>query len=152
VKFSIKLSGGEELDRKLKNLETKVSRKIVRKAVRAAQKEPLVVAKSNAKTMIGGAMGGLISKWIKILSPKKQYRGSYRLDVGVSSMANDTFVVNSKSNKRNYIPAAIEYGHGSNKNEAAIPYMRNAHEKTKTRSLRTFKSVLKKGIEETARS
>lgn len=152
--ISMNITGGRELERKLLNIERKVAKKIVRKAVRVAQKPTLLAAKASAKSMIRprvgeagelGAMGSLIANNLKIISPK-QRRGSYRLSVGIDSKANDIFVDISKTGKRNYIPAAIEYGHGSNKEQCAIPFMRSADRSTKRAKVGMVTKELRRGI------
>jgi len=150
--IALRIEGGRELERKLLNIEVKTAKKVVRKAVRNAQKPTLAKAKSNAKSMLKsrfggglGSMGSLIAKNLKIIAGK-QKRGSYRLSVGISSKANDIFVETSKAGKRNYIPAAIEYGHGSTKEQCAIPFMRGADLSTETKKRAIIISELRKGI------
>jgi hypothetical protein len=148
------IRGGKELERKLLNIERKVAKKVVRKAVRVGQKSTLAAAKTNAKSMIKsglggegelGTMGSLIANNLKIVSPK-QRKGSYRLSVGIDSKANDIFVDISKAGKRNYIPAAIEFGHGSTKEACAIPFMRNANAKTEGGKVGIVTKELRRGI------
>lgn len=144
--ISVEVENAPQIEQWLKRIEQKTAKKVVRKAVRAAQRPTLATAKGLAKAMIGGEMGSLISKNIKIISPK-QKRGSYRLNVDVSNKANDIFIVTSKSGTRNYIPAAIEYGHGSNKDQSAIPFQRTANFRTEKKKVPIFSRTLKQGIE-----
>ena len=155
--IGLRIEGGKELEQKLLNIERKTAKKVVRKAVREGQKPTLAKAKSNAKTMIKsgsgeglGSMGSLIANNLKIIGGK-QRRGSYRLSVGISSKANDIFVDTTKKGKRNYIPAAIEYGHGSNKNQCAIPFMRNANESTEAMQRKIVIDKLRSGILQAAK-
>lgn len=152
--ISIQLEGGKELEAKLKTLETKVSRKIVRKAVRAAQKPVITVAKSNALSMVGGNMGGLIAANIILRAVKKQRRGSYGMSLRLKSKSEGApaeFVHVSKTGRPTYIPAAIEYGHGSNKEQCARPFMRSAADSTRTKVISILVQQLKAGIEKIAK-
>ena len=145
----LNLEGGGILERKLRNIEAKVAKKVVRRAVRVAQKITLAAAKSNTG-MIGGFTGGEIKQNLKIVAPK-QRRGQFRLQVGISSKANEQFVVISKAGNRNYIPAAIEYGHGSNKEGSAIPFMRKANDSTERAKVAIVSKELQTGILQAAR-
>lgn len=142
---SVQVENAVAVENYLKKIETRVARKIVRVAVRNAQKPTLTAARALAKSMVGGEMGSLISKNIKIVTPK-QKKGAYRLQVGISSKANELFQDVSKTGTQNYIPAAIEYGHGSNKDQAAIPYLRTANLRTEKGKVPLFNKTLKRGI------
>jgi len=126
--FEVELTGFDELEKKLLKLETKTSKKIVRKAIRDAAKILLKQMKVNAKTMVGGNMGNLIAKHLKTKAPKRQRRGEFALNVGTESKANELFVHITKAGKRHFIPSAIEFGHG---NAKPIPYMKDAWDKKK---------------------
>lgn len=153
--ISMQLEGGKELERKLKGLETKVSRKIVRRAVRAAQRPVLNAMKANARAMVGGHMGGLIASNIVLRAQKKQRRGSYAMNVRLKSESEGApaeFIHITKEGKQHYIPAAIEFGHGPAKEDVAISFGRSAADSTRNESLRILKEELKKGIEQVAKT
>ena len=139
------LTGAVEFENALKLLEKKVSKKIVRKAVRKGMKPVLKRAKSNAKTMVGGNMGDLIAANLKIRSPKKQKRGQFLLTTRV--VEHEQFVHINQDGRRHFIPAAIEFGHGDNKEQIALPYMRNASDTMETKAVDEFKKEMKTGIE-----
>lgn len=139
--------GFELFDAKLKNLETKVARKIVRTATRAGANNTLKSAKANAKSLVGGSMGTLLAKHLKIIVFKHQRRGSFGVQIGMKAGVPE-FTEYSKVGKRNYIPSAIEFGHD---NAKPIPFIRNAWEKTKARDVQIMGKELKKGIEREAK-
>ena len=154
---SMTLEGFEGLNRKLLSLEKKVGKGIVRKSVREGAKLPLEKEKSNAKTMIGGKMGSLISKYAKIQVFKHQRKGSYGVQIGMKPNVPefDYWPVGASSNlttrkttgKKSYIPAALEYGHD---NARPIPFIRQAYNTTKTATVNKLGNELKQGIEREA--
>ena len=167
------ITGAKELHRKLRQLEKKVSGKIVRTSVRAGANVVLKKAKANASSMVGGEMGGLIKKYLKLRVWEKQPPGAYGMGVVISEAGNDVFVVTSKAGRRNYIPHAIEYGHAapgggkaaakdkpregygggaSVKAVAAIPFFRSAYETEKDRAKRVIERLMWKGIEQAAKA
>lgn len=156
----IKLEGAEELDRRLKALEDKVGRSVVRKAVRAGQKVLLAASRVSPLSMVGGKMGQLLSRSIVLKPPKRQRRQSYSLDVrlkGASEGAPSEFIhENKKTGKdkrgrtfkaRHWIPSAIEYGHGRDKNSCAMPFMRTPAAATQRIVLAALTERLRRGIE-----
>ena len=137
--IALDLRGSKGLERKLNSLDRKVSRKVVRAAVRDAQKITLKAAKENAAGMVGGEMGAKLKKALNIRAFKKRKKGSYGMKIGLK--LNDAFIHHSigkqAGGNRYFIPFAIEYGHaapgagGSGaKDVPAIPFMRNAADRT----------------------
>lgn len=157
--IDVVLEGGKELERKLLALEKKTAKKVVRKAVREGLKPTHKAAKSNAKTMVGGNMGGLISKALVLRAFKKQKRGSYAMTVRTRSEKEGgpkEFVHITKDGKRQFIPAAIEWGHakpgrggkkGAPKDVPAIPFMRNASDANLKKGEKIFVREVKRGVE-----
>lgn len=127
---TISLTGGRELEKKLQELTVKTQKKIVRKAVRAGVKLIQKQVKINARSMVGGEMGKEIARAIIVRAGRQRKKGYFNVATFVDGKKNDIFVDVSKKGKRNYIPAAIEYGHG---NVSPIPFTRKAFE-TKRRS------------------
>lgn len=145
--IAMNTKGFELFDAKLKALPTKVGKKIVRTATRAGAKNTLKEVKSNAKSLIGGEMGTLIAKHAKIIVFKHQRRGSFGVQIGMKAGVPE-FTDYSKVGRRNYIPAAIEFGHG---NARPIPFIRSAWDKTKRQDIRIMGKQLKIGIEREAK-
>lgn len=165
------ITGAKELQRKFKELEAKTAKAIVRKSVRAGGNVILKKAKANARSRVGGNMGKLIAKYLKLQVWRRQPPGAYGMGVVISEAGNDVFVVTSKAGRRNYIPHALEYGHaapggggakskgregygggGSVKAVAAIPFMRPAFETEKDRAKRVIEQTMWKGIEQVAKA
>lgn len=154
ITSSIKLEGAKQLERKLLSLEKKVGKKIVRKAVRDSHKIMLSEAKSRAATIVGGAMGRLLASNLVLRATRRQRRGSYEMQVRTKSESEGApteFVHITKDGKQHYIPAAIEFGHGSNKEQAARPFMRQAADATRGQVLAKFIEQLRRGIEQAAK-
>lgn len=150
--ISMNLTGAKELDKKLLALQTKVARKVVKKAVRTSLKPELASSKSNAKSMVSGEMGALLSKNLQLKVFKKQKKGSYGMSVKMKSDV-DEFVHTSKSGGKSYIPAAIEYGHKTQDGGfvQAIPFMRAAADPWMKVGIALFGKEVKKGIKEVTR-
>ena len=142
------LSGFEGLERKLLNLERKVGKGIVRKAVRKAAKPAFDQAKQNARNMVGGKMGGLLAKNLHIRAFKKQRRGQYGIAVKIKPGINE-FIHIGKGGTRYYIPAAIEYGHDE---VMPIAFLRMAAKVTENKQKTILSTGLAAGIRAVAMS
>lgn len=138
----LELQGDKALEKKLRTLEVKVAKKVVRPAVRKAMKPTLTDAKENARTMIGGALGKLMAASLILRAFRRQRRGSYGVNVRLKSGVSE-FRHKAKDGTEYYVPAAVEYGHDS---AAAIPAMRNAFEKSKQRAQRILQDEIWAGI------
>jgi len=145
--LKVKISGADKIEKKLKTMEKKVAKKVVRDSVKKAQKIELSEAKQKALSLVGGEMGKQISDSLKIQAPK-QKKGSYALNVQIDKNKAEQFIDKSKAGKENFIPAAIEYGHISRDGSfvKAIPFMRTSADETKQKRIDTFESEIKKGI------
>ena len=145
----VALTGGKELADKMLELERKSAKTIGRKAVRKATAVVRKAARANAKAMVGGTFGTLLARHIATGTPRRQRRGTYTLDVGPHG--EDKFpesVEISASGRRNYIPAALEYGHGSAR---PIPFLRRAWDTTKREALAVIQREIAAGIERVAK-
>lgn len=149
--FSIDIRGLKELDRKLRALDNKVKRKLVKSAVKKGASVILDRVKSNAVTMVGGEMGALLAKNVKVKAFRRQKRGSY--GVGVRPKNHIGFIWITQDGTREYIPAAIEFGHFGGWQQAnpsfvpAIPFMRTAFDSKVRAAERTIARVLGLGLE-----
>lgn len=138
----VKLQGFDGLEKTLLGLERKVGKKIVRSATRKAAKPALTQARQNARSMVGGNMGALISKNIQVRGFKKQKKGRFGVTVKLKPDIAE-FIHVGADGTRYYIPAAIEYGHA---NAMAIPFMRRASDTTKQKRVAILSKELKTGI------
>lgn len=146
MKVTYDMRGDKELIKKLSTLPDKIEKKVLRTAVRNVQKIMVPVAKANAASMVGGEMGGLISKNIQVRKARKQKRGCYTINVQLKGGI-ERFFEQTESGKRHYIPAAIEYGHISGGTYIEpIPFMRSAAEATVAERKRIFAEQLRAGL------
>lgn len=143
----VKLQGFDGLEKTLLGLERKIGKKIVRSATRKAAKPALIQARQNARSMVGGNMGALISKNIQVKGFKKQKKGQFGITVKLKAGISE-FIHVGVDGTRYYIPAAIEYGHA---NAMAIPFMRRASDMTKNKRVAILGKELKQGIETLAK-
>jgi len=154
--ISMALIGGKELEDKLMQLEKKVGRGIVRTAVRKAQKALIPAIKANlAAISKGGGMAEKISKALQVRAPRKQKRGSYAINVQLKSDpafihypkgASSSLATKKTTGNRSYVPAAIEYGHGKSKADAARPFMRPAADATVGRRITILVKEINAGL------
>lgn len=146
MKAGFVIVGAKELEANLKTLGRKVQKRVVRQAVRAAQKPLLARAKANARSISrAGRMGPLMAKNIVIKAPKKQRPGTYALHVQMRAGV-DAFVHRTKGGKQYFIPALIEHGHGPTAAQAARPFLRPAADATRGEAKRILSKELRIGI------
>ncbi len=167
MKVSFQIEGAAELERNLATLGQRLHRKVIRQAVRAAQKPVLDASKRNARSMVGGQMGELLAKSLVITAPKRQRPGSYALHVqhitlGAARRRKRKITIRqgggrrltvrglwheTQSGRRYYLPAVLEYGHVTGSTPvAAVPYRRQAAESTRNESIRLFSRALRTGL------
>ena len=154
--MDISLVGGKELEAKLLSLEKKVSKKIVRTGVRKAQKYLLNATKTYLMVISrGGGMAQKIASALQVRAPGKQRKGGYSLNVQIRNDpdfvyyptgSSSSLATGKTSGHRSFIPAAIEYGHGQNKEQAARPFMRPAADATVGSRIRILNKELQVGI------
>jgi HK97 gp10 family phage protein len=138
VKGRVTLEGGAALERKLKALDDKVSKKIVTKALRAGAKIILTAAKTAAPKRLG-----LLKKSLKVRAAKRK-KGNIRFVVQTAygDFKGETFY-----------SAFLEYGHlaGSRKLESrqpvpAQPFLGPAFESKKDEAAQAITAVIRQGI------
>ena len=156
--FALKATGFDLFDAKLARLSDKVAKKIVKDATRGGAKNTLKKIKSNAKSMVGGNMGALLARHVKIIVFKHQRRGSWGVQIGMKAGvpefdyypvgASSSLTGRKTTGKKSYIPAAIEWGHDEAR---PIPYIRAAWAITRKQDIRIMGRLLKQGIEREAK-
>lgn len=158
--FELTTKGTRKLNRKLRRLVQRDAKRAVRRGVRAGTKPIRDKARRNARDDVGGDLGKLIAKHIKAMVYKRQKKGSFAMAVGLSASGNAELVETTKDGFRNYIPAAIEYGHAhpfagggrsAPKDVVAIPFMRIAHAETADIAIKTAERSIWKEIEQAAK-
>lgn len=166
--ISMQIQNAQAVEAALKKFESKISKKIVREAVKDAWTPLLKLSKSNARNLSGTRRKGVkkvtrigprIAKALKLKPFRKQRPGQYGMYVAIDPNQADQFIVISKSGQRNYIPAAIEYGHAfpgrgqgpgghAPKDVEAKPFMRPALDATLPKAPAIFKTHLMRAIRE----
>ena len=134
--IDIKVLGDKELTRKLKRLEIKAGRKVVRTAIRETMKE-IVLPAAKAKVPVDK---GLLRKGLKVKAAKAK-RGSFGSHVVTPTREK----LNIDPSERGYYPAVLEYG-ASGRQIPARPFLRPAMDNNKTKVLRQLGRDIGRGI------
>lgn len=141
MKQAIIITGVKAIDRKLKSLEPRVQKKVVRKSMRAGLK----LLAAEVKTQIP-VLSGLARSAVKVRAVKKRKRGSIELEVTIDSKTPGLIKPGSKPA---FYPALIEYG---DRDTPPDPFMRRSYE-AKSEGARqvTLSSLLKGTMEEASK-
>lgn len=140
MRFDVNVTGAKEIEKQLANLEKKTAKKFVRKSCREGAKSVHPRVSSNAITMVGGKMGNLIARNYRIRTAKKIAKKPGLYAVALEPKPGVPKFVD----KNNYIPAAIEYGHG---NVPAIPFSRKTAAQSDKSARKIMGDVLIRKIE-----
>ena len=141
MSLKMEVYGVKGVEKRLDLLEKKVAKKVVSQAVQKVAKSILKTKmKNNATSMVGGEMGKALAKSISTYVAKKRNNGDFMVIARTKpKKGQEHFIYMSKSQKRSYVPHAIEFGHGNTK---PIPFMRKAW----IESMRTAQKALGKQI------
>ena len=161
------IEGGKEIEKRLMSLERKVAQKIVKSAARTAFKPTLAVAKSNAGGIIGGRLGALIAKSLKIYTRSRRSlrRGEWGLTIrdkpdtpGLIYYTKGSFsslATKKTTGQRYHLPSAVEYGHafpgrggrrGAPKDVSPTRFLKPAFDSTKGRATQIVANEIRAGI------
>lgn len=140
---SVNLQGGAALQAKLTGIKQATVTRIMKKAVTFGFAPTLTAAKVNALTMVGNKMGDLLAKFLTVVPFKKRRKGQIGYHLVIDRAGNQYFVDTTKKGERQYIPAAIEYGHV--KRNAEIEYSAMAIFSKKERKKQRKKYAVKTG-------
>jgi hypothetical protein len=164
--MDLRVVGARSLERKLLklNMQGPWGKKRVRFAVTKGAAVVRKEGRKNARTVVGGNMGALLAKNIVSQVYKKQRSGSYARWIGmrpdvdefVSPTKGSVFINNVQvTGRRNYIPAAIEYGHAAPgqggtgvKIVPAMSFLRAAVDTHGKEARRVTLQEIKRGIEQ----
>ncbi len=130
---SVKLLGAKELDRKLRKLEPKIGKKVIKGALREAAKMILKVAKQKVPVDTGA-----LKKDLKVRAMKRK-KGRYGVLIGTAA---------GWGKGKTFYGAYLEFGTSK---RPAKPFLRPAFDETKEAVIRRLKRRLKVGIERAAR-
>lgn len=146
--IDIEVKGAKELERKLKKFPAKVAKKVIRKSLRAGSKIILAKTKSMAPKD-----SGALKKSMVIRAGKRNRRGT----IGILQLFNTAkypqLITTSKSGKRAFYPAAIEYGRaapgdaGGPKVVAGKSFIRQGFKRGAPAAEKTVLEDIKKGIQ-----
>lgn len=169
MKVEFQLTGAAELERLIASMPAKLAKKGIRRAVRVAHRiiYESVLAKINALPSSGllkrRSLKLAMLLNFRIKAPKRQQPGTYAMDAGFNNAESAGLVHYrhgsatavsytggerkiGKETGRSFIPAALEYGHGSNKESAARPFMRPGVEEARDRAQRTLEVEIVKEL------
>ena len=141
----ISLLGDKALSKKLRRLETKVQKKIVRKALRAGARPILASAKALVPYSEGlrRRSGKHLRDTLKLRALKAR-KGRF----GVQVLTGTREELGIAANESGYYPLSLEYGGG---NAPAQPYLRPALDMNRVRSTRIVHYTIRRGILQEAR-
>ncbi len=148
VGYDVLVTGLGEFDLKMRMLDKKVKRKLVRTAVKTGANIIKQQAASNARSMVGGEMGGLLAENLKVHIFRKQKRGSYGVSIWTKPGIMG-FIWLTHIGTQHYIPADIEFGHIDKAGGfvPAIPYIRTAFDTKVQAANRAIGRMLGLGLE-----
>lgn len=129
----IQVSGGAELQAKLRKLDLALQKKIVRKALRKAWRPVLAATIAKVPVDTGALRAG-----IKLRALKAR-KGNF----GVQVMLPRRDELDIDNSSPWYYPAILEYGH---ENAAPRPFLRPAFDENRDRALNIFADEVSKGI------
>jgi HK97 gp10 family phage protein len=137
------ITGIKDIDKRLRQLEPKVGRKVVRQAIRASLKIMAQEVKNQVPVRTG-----LTKSSVQVRALKAKKRGAIALEVRISGKV-EGLIKTTRKGKRFFTPALVEYGH---KGVAPNPFMRRAFE-ARGEQVRAFAiKAIRDGIEREIKS
>jgi len=166
--IQMQIKNAQLIQNALNAFSKKISQKVVKQGVKDCWTPLLKRAKANARALDRGRtkqkkskrMGHLIAVALILQPFKRQRPGEYGMKVWINPKKAEQFIVTSpRTGNRNYIPAAIEYGHafpgkgmgpggGAPKDVAAKPFLRPALDVTLPHAPKIFEKHLVHAIHE----
>ncbi len=116
--FLVVITGIQDIDRKLKTLEPRLQKKVLRQSMRAGMK--IIQSEMMAQAPVDT---GLMRSKVEVRALKS--KGRHKIAIEARIGADEKFVVITKSGKRYFYPAAVEYG---TRDLIANPFGRRAYE------------------------
>ena len=133
MKQAIIVTGIKEIDRKLKTLEPRIQKKVVRQGIRKGMKIIASEVKANAPVKYG-----ITKANVKTRAVKKRQRGNIEIEVKIGGSDDRLYKAQSDGTKVFY-PAIVEYRFD--------PFMRRAFDTKGETARRTAMAAILKGIE-----
>lgn len=171
---SMKIEGGQALEKQLLGMERKVATKVVRAAVRDSAKEVVAATKAAVpnKSSIGGLPDGYIKRSMSVRAGQGKgfavaglffdvsrfpgLVGGYAVQM-TSKQAKMTNArpKRAKKEKGVFVPYAVEYGHaapgqGGSKSKAVPPhpFIRNTFDRMENSQAHKIESAIRRGIDQ----
>lgn len=151
MRVTFQLEGVAEFERNLATLARRVQRKIVKQAVTRALKPVQMAARANARNLRRSGtkrfrgLSSLLAKHIVIKPAQRQPPGTFSAHVMMRPGVPEFFHA-AQTVGVSYIPAAIEYGHGADKDRSARPFLRPAADSRQAETLRVLERELRTGL------
>jgi len=144
---SFKISGGDTLLKYLGDLPKKVERKIVAKALREGAKAVHKAQQATARSMVGGDMGNLIARSLKVRAMKRSRTGP-RVRVMIDPKVTEQLTHHAKQGRKQwYIPMVVEYGYTrGNTTVQPIPWARTGFENAVTQAQAKIENQIREGL------
>lgn len=143
MSFDMTIKGADELDRKLSQMEPKIAKKHMAKALRAGAKLVLQATRARVPVLTGALKQSLAVR----VGKRKRGRKEQSIQVLIDTKKVPELVTIGKDGKRYFYPAAIEYG---TRRMAAKPFMRPAFDASKMEALNATMIALRNAIDQEA--
>ena len=158
------IDGLDALQRQMETLGPRVAKRVVRTACRAAMKPLHAEVKRRIAALPSsgraGPLGSLKKRMLRALKlrvAKHQPRGQYAMDVifvdpesaglvHYPKGAATSLTTRKTTGTRTFIPAALEFGHGSDRQGSARPFFRPAVDTMRPEVQRVLEKELHNGI------
>jgi HK97 gp10 family phage protein len=134
------ITGLKAIDRRLKSLEPRLQRKVVRQSMRAGMKVLAQAVKAEAPVLTGATEHA-----VKVRVPKRKKRGEIALDVQIA--ADPALVKTGANGKSVFYPAVEQYGA---RNHPPNPFMTRSYDQAGETARNVTLQKLRDGIEREA--
>lgn len=142
MKNAIIITGIRDIDKKLRTLEPRLQKKVLRQAMRSGLKVQAAEVKAQAAVDTG-----LMRSSVKVRAVKRKKRGSISLEVAISAKTDG--LVKQSANGGAFYPAIEQYG-SEKQGRAADPFATRAFESKGEASRQVTIAQIRAGIEREA--
>lgn len=140
-RIAVVITGIKRLDRRLRTLEPRVQKKVLRRAMRSGMKVVAEAVKAEAPVDTGTMKGA-----VKVRAVKRRRRGSIELEVRILA-DESTRRTSAKTGKTVFYPAVVQYGTDK---RPANAFMTRAYVRSGERARQTTLRELRDGVEREA--
>lgn len=164
MQSGLTIEGAKELEAMFAKFNNTAGRKGIRRAVRTAHRVVLDQIKANVRSLSHRhgkvdvvPLRSRMLKALKLRAARKQQAGRYKMDVLFADPEANRLVHYPKGastslgtkktmGTRSFVPAALQFGHGANKQEAAVPFFSQAVDQARQRCQMVLQEELKKEL------